>query len=75
MVLGCWIKRIFIEPDDVTNALFCVSVSILALLTGLTFVDRTRNRERPRHLFDMDNPDDTWIAMIQSTYEPTASTR
>jgi len=71
---NCAYKETINKEETLSN------ISEYLLSTGkitepMALFDRTRRKEQPRHLFDMDNPDDTWIAMIQSTYEPTASTR
>ena len=45
-------------------------VSTGKITEAMTLFDRTRKKEQPRHLFDIDNPDNTWIAMIQGCHTP-----
>lgn len=58
--------------DTINKEKTLSNINAYLLATGkitkpITLFDRNRKKERPHHLFDFDNPDTTWIAMIQGT--------
>jgi len=66
---NCAYKETINKEETLSN------ISEYLLSTGkitepMALFDRTRRKEQPRHLFDMDNPDNTWIAMIQGRRTP-----
>lgn len=59
-----------INKEETLSNISDYLVSTGKITEAMTLFDRTRKKERPRHLFDIDNPDDTWIAMIQGSHTP-----